>query len=364
MIKSSFFGDKDIGVSERRLVREFDGYLSSVVDRRLAVFTSEGGGCYDIPYCIRWSHSYKRRMIAKMYGVEEYLTKKSMSGVVTLVTLTGYQGGLSSVATKGHKITREQLFNDMKRGWCLLSNLLSKVSPGLEYVWVMEPHKSGYPHMHVAVFGYISGAIQERLKHLWSQKYAVGSKEHGLDFSVKSVKESIQSVRNYLMKYITKGIGGDGKKKWSVEEWVYHALAWKHRHRFVGMSRGISRYCTARSLRYKYIHYLHSNDITDITILPVPVSKDGIEKAIRSYCWRLPIDHPKPPELRWHCIFATDPSRGTAELVRRNGQISPTDTQWINDTLCRWVGMYDTFLKPPVSPYQIAPVSDQVYFNL
>ena len=78
--------------------------------------------------------------------------------------------------------------------------------------------------MHVALFGYVSKDLQERLSWLWSEKYEVGSVEHGLDFSVKSVKESIQSVRNYLMKYITKGIGGEGRKKWTVEEWVYHAI--------------------------------------------------------------------------------------------------------------------------------------------
>jgi hypothetical protein len=144
----------------------------------------------------------------------------------------------------------------------------------------VEPHKSGYPHMHVAIFGYVRKELQERLERLWSEKYEVGSREHGIDFSVKSVKESIQSVRNYLMKYIAKGIGGEGRKKWTVEEWVYHALAWKHHHRYIGLSRGISRYCTARKLRYKYIRYLHSNDINDITILPVPITNTAISMAV------------------------------------------------------------------------------------
>ena len=231
MIKSSFFGDKGIGLSERQLVREFDGYLESVDGREILSFTSDG--LYRLPYRTRWSREYKRGMIAKMYGVEEYLKRCSRGGVVTLLTLTGYQGGEMSRDVKGKVGSRGELYEDMKRGWRLLSNLLAKVSPCLEYMWVMEPHKSGYPHMHVAIFGYVS-------------------KEHGLDFSVKSVKESIQSVRNYLMKYITKGIGGEGKKKWTVDEWVYHALAWKHRHRYIGMSRSISRYCTARKLRYRY----------------------------------------------------------------------------------------------------------------
>ena len=53
----------------------------------------------------------------------------------------------------------------------------------------------------------------------------VGSHEHGMKFTVKSVKESVQSVKNYLMKYISKGIGSHGQHNWSPEEWVHHALA-------------------------------------------------------------------------------------------------------------------------------------------
>ena len=84
MIKSSFFGDKPIGLSERHLVCDFDGYLSSVDGREILSFTSDG--LYRLPYRTRWSNEYKRGMIAKMYGVEEYLKKCSRGGVVTLLT--------------------------------------------------------------------------------------------------------------------------------------------------------------------------------------------------------------------------------------------------------------------------------------
>ena len=63
-------------------------------------------------------------MIAKMYGVEEYLKKCSRGGVVTLLTLTGYQGGGMSREVKGTVVSRGELYGEMKRGWRLLSNLL------------------------------------------------------------------------------------------------------------------------------------------------------------------------------------------------------------------------------------------------
>jgi hypothetical protein len=374
MITSSFFGDKDIGLSERMLIREFSGYLSSVEGREILSFTSDG--IYRLPYKTRWTQTYKCGMIAKMYGVEEYLRKSLRGGVVTLLTLTGYQGGGLSREVKGSVVSREDLFDEMKRGWRLLSNLLVKVSPGLEYVWVMEPHKSGYPHMHVAIFGYVSKELQERLSRLWSEKYEVGSREHGIDFSVKSVKESIQSVRNYLMKYITKGIGGEGKRKWTVEEWVYHALAWKHHHRYIGMSRSISRYCTARKLRYRYCRYLSGRVGERVTLPELPTDKAGLVAAIAEYRY-LPgegpplLDEPhtfvtargmvsvvRRSGEKWSCTFVHD--RGTVSLIRRSGEMPHAFVEWVNESLGLLLGYSDRFLSIPEDQYRVCPVSDQV----
>jgi hypothetical protein len=360
MITSSFFGNKTIGLSERQLVREFDGYLEGVKGGEILSFTSEG--LYRMPYRTRWSKEYKRGMIAKMYGVEEYLKKCSRGGVVTLLTLTGYQGGELSREVKGRVVSREELYEEIKQGWRWLSDVIGKVSLGLEYVWVMEPHKSGYPHMHVALFGYVSKDLQERLRRLWSEKYAVGSVEHGLDFSVKSVKESIQSVRNYLMKYITKGIGGGGKKKWTVEEWVYHAIAWKNRHRYIGMSRSISRYCTARKLRYRYGRRL-SELCGEYVVLPeLPVDKSGLVEAISWYRY-WPGEGPPPlEEGRWSCTFVHD--GGTVSLIRRCGDISADDVQWVNGALGKIVGYIDGFLRiPDAWRCGVVLVSDQVMLN-
>jgi hypothetical protein len=72
------------------------------------------------------------------------------------------------------------------------------------------------------------------------------------------------------------------------------------------------------------------------------------------------MDQPLPHEDRWHCVFTTDKSRGTATLVRRRGYISAEDTHWINHSLSCRVGIYDMYLKPPPSYDWIGSVSDQV----
>jgi hypothetical protein len=225
----------------------------------------------------------------------------------------------------------------------------------------MEPHKSGYPHMHVALFGYVSKDLQGRLSRLWSGKYEVGSVEHGLDFSVKSVKESIQSVRNYLMKYITKGMGGDGKKKWTVEEWVYHALAWKHHYRYIGMSRSISRYCMARKLRYWYGRRLSEQCGKYVGLPELPMDKDGLVSAIAGYRY-WPGEGPPSLDGKWSCAFVHD--RGTVSLIRWGGDISADTVKWVNEALGKIVGYSDCFLRIlDVTRGGVALVSDQVLLN-
>jgi hypothetical protein len=244
----------------------------------------------------------------------------------------------------------------------------------------MEPHRSGYPHMHVAIFGYVRKELQERLERLWSEKYEVGSKEHGIDFSVKSVKESIQSVRNYLMKYITKGMGGEGKRTWTAEEWVYHALAWKHHHRYIGMSRSISRYCMARRLRYRYGRCLSELFGEYVGLPELPMDKDGLVEAIAGYRY-LPGEGPPLSDEthtflnsrgivsvvsrrageKWSCTFVHD--RGTVSLIRRSSEMPHAFVEWVNESLGLWLGYSDRFLSIPQDQYRVCPVSDQVMLN-
>lgn len=314
-----------ISPSEQILVKQFHGYLNNIDGKRILVASNSSNTTwtlgtwdyYDMPYTTRWSPEYKKKMIAKMYAVEEYC-KKSKKSVVTLLTLTGYQDGNASINAIRKTNTREDLFKVIKHGWNLLSDLLTHECPGLDYVWVVEPHKSGYPHMHVAVLGYIPKELQERLTRLWSEKYQVGSAEHGIDFSVKSVKESVQSIRNYLMKYISKGIGASGCKTWKDEEWVYHAIAWKHQHRYIGMSQTISRYCTAYKLRFKFHKYMTELCNYDIGLLGIPIDKKGIIDAIKQFQWRNPHESTPPPEKRWFCMFLFHSTSGTVRLITKS----------------------------------------------
>lgn len=215
---------------ESRLLLRFGAYLDHAAQSRIIV--ASGNDIFDLPYTTRFSHHYRRKQLARMYRVEDYLRQENRHSIVTMLTLTGYQHGLS----------RGTVFENIRDALRLLLSRLRQSCKGIQYMWVMEPHKSGYPHVHVAIFGYVPPEIRDRLSQLWAAKYRAGSIEHGINFTVSNAREGIKSVRNYLMKYIAKGLGGE--TRWTDNERLYFATAWDGKYRLITMSRSLSKFCS------------------------------------------------------------------------------------------------------------------------
>lgn len=87
--------------------------------------------------------------------------------------------------------------------------------------------------------------MQDGIKKQWA-KYQAGDYEHGAQFEIRSPEDSIQSLRNYLMKYIAKGfVSTDsrfGDHKWTSAELVFNALVWDGDYRTFQPSRGLQQY--------------------------------------------------------------------------------------------------------------------------
>jgi hypothetical protein len=200
-------------------------------------------------YIHRWTPIYQKRLMAKLYQLDGWW--KEHKGPVTLLTLTTYQAGEYSQAIKGEKVSIEDGFLLLKDGWNKLSKILRKYIQDLTYIWVIEPHSSGYPHFHVIVFADIPQFLQDKIKQLWSEKYKVGSEKHGVDFSTRIPDENINSLRNYLMKYIGKGFVITNTKFsetfWTKEQLVFNALVWKNKYRTFQPSQKLQQI-----MRYDY----------------------------------------------------------------------------------------------------------------
>ena len=175
------------------------------------------------PLLNRWHPKRRTAWIAKMHTVSNWYEANRIEGC-TLITLTGYQenSGLSFYDT----------WDNISESRIKLLKILRKYVGKISYFWVVEPHtknETGYPHFHLAVFANIDNEIrdsngegmEDKLRRLYSEEWGTGSHTYGLDFAPMIGDNSIKDLKNYLMKYISKGYIGD--EIWSPGELIFNA---------------------------------------------------------------------------------------------------------------------------------------------
>lgn len=230
--------------ANKKTINEFKEYL---LNTSKCTFTNHGiaWDCYHEPYIVthdigyihRWTPVYRKSVIAKMYLLEKWHQQHS-DLPVTMGTFTTYQDGEYSRRHAVMNKTIQEAFAHLKNAWKKLSMWLRYTIPGIEFVYFFEPHKSGYPHLHVIFFGILSPELQDRVKHLWADKYKAGSLEHGVDFRPIN---NLKSVRNYIIKYVSKILHHSSVNEWEPGELLFNAIMWKNKYRLWGASRPLSQ---------------------------------------------------------------------------------------------------------------------------
>lgn len=189
----------------------------------------------ELPYIHRWTPVYKKMVLAKFYILEAWL-KEHPQKVITMLTLTTAHGyNRFGQKSKTNDITIPDCFDLLKNGWSKLRKNI--VNRGFDYVWILEPHRTGYPHIHVCIFGAVTEKDQNQIKKLWCG-YGCGSIEQGAQFSEKAGADSIKSIRNYLMKYMIKAWSDSD---WTTAQLVFNALVWANKWRLWGSSKKITK---------------------------------------------------------------------------------------------------------------------------
>lgn len=210
----------------------------------------------EVPYVHRWSEIYRRRVLARFYKLQDWWIKEGRPET-TMMTLTTYQGSTRTTKkAKGHWVSREESLRMLQTSWRKLRMMLRNriLRKRFDYVYVMENHKSGYPHMHVAIFERFTKEQKDKVIELWSKRYRTGSKVRGVQFSeeegfddrkntamdnspVRS-RNDIQWVGFYLIKYLGKTFTDVGEM--TNGEIKFHALLWMTGARQWNCSRRLS----------------------------------------------------------------------------------------------------------------------------
>lgn len=241
---------QEIPVNYVKDVLNFICYVSDTAKRSFRikmqnVVTGEGFIKWK-PYIHRWTEIYKRGVLAKFYQLEAYLKEAPKPAV--LISLT--------VSTRNK--TYEQVLTELTAGRKKILDVLRWKFDTQDYFWCLEPHKSGFAHLHLIYFYSISEPDQVFLKKLWSEKYGYGSFENGIDFSLPRSSSdgscpagSIASIRNYAMKYVSKGLHSGSSHEiefmghvvpleMSLGELLFNSILKKTKSRLWGCSRHFS----------------------------------------------------------------------------------------------------------------------------
>ena len=233
--------------SEFELLSKFKNWLEKTDKASIILKKKDvegfGFGIDDIlvlPYQTRFKEAYVRKTMLKFKRICE----KNRDKPYVHLTLTCYRSFPIPMA-----------IHLLKEGWNKLRTYLVKRHGLLPYLAVLEPHKDGYPHLHVLVFTPKYLIKQAQLSALW-QKYGVGKVVY-----LKRYWNWGRDSRGfyYLAKYVTKyskdvpfilkALNGETRdfKAEFIKEIVFFAWLWQGRQKTYSFSRCFSGLWTHKS---------------------------------------------------------------------------------------------------------------------
>lgn len=229
----------------------FMAYILDCTDRFIILKDNkeekEGEGYLKIPYSFRGCKSYIGKQIGKFERLKDWIVEEDRKFLH--LTFSPQSTRFSSILECLEKMKENRN--------TLLQYLRDRGTENLEYIWVMEPHESGFPHFHVLVFAPWIPKIQ-KLGDWWEKK---GLGEYnGVDWEGPYDPQRSNKLVGYLTKYVSKTFGkkalgekyeeaikpGDGLtdfpelKGGNKKLLFWGALLWITRSRSYSCSEGVS----------------------------------------------------------------------------------------------------------------------------
>jgi len=228
-------------------VEAFEDYLDAKENQMLVMEEEESGDHLVVPHEHRWSADYRRRTYARLKATERHVTDKWGETVpTTMLTLTAPHKDAS-----GDYRAFTSVLSDIKEGWDKARDVIGRETEGVEteYLAVFEPHATGYPHLHVLVFGVARPSLGEKVADYWVDRYVEGASRDAQDVTVKRGRSlQLESPAAYLMKYLSKSLARGESEGATDRESLpsiagyrgFSALMWATGKRTYSMSEGLS----------------------------------------------------------------------------------------------------------------------------
>lgn len=225
----------------------FEDYLRAKEDQVL-VFEDQVEGDYLVrDHEHRWSPEYRLRTYARLKAAERHVRDVWGESVpTTLLTLTAPHN-----ASDGSPRSFEAVLSDIKDGWDKARRVMRRETEGVktEYLAIYEPHESGYPHLHVVLFGVARPSIGEKITEYWTERYVEGASKDAQSCEVSRGRGTdLSNPAAYVMKYLSKSLARDSGEETTALEGLpsvhgyteFSALMWATGSRTYSMSQGLT----------------------------------------------------------------------------------------------------------------------------
>lgn len=140
----------------------------------------------------RWKAEYKKRIYAKLQQLNPWYEEHHSP--ITMVTFT----------TKQRDLEKWEQIDLLKYCFNKAKKLLNKYLGKFPYVWIMEPHTSGYSHIHMLIFRSVPKQLRYKVAEAWKGSYGAGGFKDSLKFSMSKTQHTLRSAGAYVFKYIEK----------------------------------------------------------------------------------------------------------------------------------------------------------------
>lgn len=232
----------------RRIVTVADGigahseYIEKKDNAVLVLEEEESGDVQVLPYNHRWKQEYRDMVYAKLNDAERWLQSEFGEGPLptTMITLTA-----KPTDSQGNPRPLGEVLADLSDGWDKFRRVIDRETEDrrTEVFRIIEPHQSGYPHIHVMVFGVANPRFQEKVSDLWVEKYGIGGEDAHRQ-AVEAVRGRSAQVADpaaYLMKYLSKTMARSTGEQQQVDGYqAFAALLWVTGKRQYSATEGLS----------------------------------------------------------------------------------------------------------------------------
>jgi len=146
----------------------------------------------------------------------------------------------------GNALPWETVLDRLLDSWDTFRMALDRAIPDFldyEYLRMVEPHKSGYPHIHVAIFGVALPGLESTVRELWVEKYGAGEEwAQSVDAKTGRSAQQLESPAAYVMKYLSKTtVRKSGEHHDDGPFKAFAAGLWVTGKRQLSMSEGLSQ---------------------------------------------------------------------------------------------------------------------------